>query len=56
MVKLLVIIKLQEYQGKTIEEAIENAKIDLQEVEENLIIKQKEEITDARKLICQQQR
>ena len=32
------------YQGKTIEEAIENAKIDLQEVEENLIIKQKEEI------------
>ena len=32
------------YQGKTLEEAIEQAKIDLQEVEENLIIKQKEEI------------
>ena len=32
------------YQGKTIEEAIEQAKIDLQETEENLIIKQKEEI------------
>ena len=26
------------YQGKTLEEAIEQAKIDLQEVEENLII------------------
>ena len=32
------------YQGKTVEEAIEQAKIDLQETEENLIIKQKEEI------------
>ena len=32
------------YQGKTIEDAIEQAKIDLQETEENLIIKQKEEI------------
>ena len=32
------------YQGKTIEEEIEQAKIDLQETEENLIIKQKEEI------------
>lgn len=32
------------YQGKTLEEAKEQAKIDLQEVEENLIIKQEEEI------------
>ena len=30
------------YQGKTLEEAIEQAKIDLQEVEENLIIKELE--------------
>ncbi|MBQ2639631.1 MAG: hypothetical protein IJF92_02595 [Bacilli bacterium] len=32
------------YTGKTKEEAIENAKIDLQELEENLIIKTKEEV------------
>ncbi|MBE6157696.1 MAG: protein jag [Firmicutes bacterium] len=32
------------YIGKSVEEAIENAKIDLQELEENLIIKTKEEI------------
>ena len=32
------------YTGKTKQEAIENAKIDLQELEENLIIRKKEEI------------
>lgn len=32
------------YTGKSKEEAIENAKIDLQELEENLIIRKKEEI------------
>ena len=36
------------YQAKTIEEAIENAKIDLQETEDNLIIKQLEDIKGGR--------
>ena len=32
------------YYGKTKEEAVNNAKIDLQEVEENLMIIEKEEV------------
>lgn len=36
-------MKKYEYSGKTYEEAVENAKIGLQELEENLIIKTKEE-------------